>query len=183
MCPGFGPGVSFLKTAEDLRTAATSLGVSWRVAHTSRRFEAVKKSTAVILSEAKDLRSCFCFNDLRTTAEMLRCAQHDRIEFFHSFFLSGCMRPSGAILSILRREIADVPRNGTSAQPAVKNLSPAFVAAVPRQRVAPTSRLAGSLRSQDRPWIGRSAAGVPRVRGAQTWKTTYAPAVKEWASQ
>ena len=161
MCPGFGPGVSFLKTAEDLRTAATSLGVSWRVAHTSRRFEAVKKSTA----------------------EMLRCAQHDRIEFFHSFFLSGCMRPSGAILSILRREIADVPRNGTSAQPAVKNLSPAFVAAVPRQRVAPTSRLAGSLRSQDRPWIGRSAAGVPRVRGAQTWKTTYAPAVKEWASQ
>jgi len=35
-------------------------------------------------------------------------------------------------------------------------------------RVAPTTRLAGPLRSQDRPWIGRSDRDVARVRGALT---------------
>ena len=37
-----------------------------------------KKSQA--LSGAKDPRSCFCPGYLRTTAEMLRCAQHDRLQ-------------------------------------------------------------------------------------------------------
>jgi hypothetical protein len=37
-------------------------------------FEGVKESTAVILSTAKDLRSCSWFNYLRKTAVMLRCA-------------------------------------------------------------------------------------------------------------
>ena len=32
-----------------------------------------------IFMEAKDLSRCLRFKDLRTTAEMLRCAQHDRI--------------------------------------------------------------------------------------------------------
>jgi len=35
-------------------------------------------------------------------------------------------------------------------------------------RVAPTSRLAGPLRSQDRPWIGRGDRDAARVRGAHT---------------
>jgi hypothetical protein len=39
--------------------------------------EGVKKSTFVILSEAKDLRSLLRFKDLRTTAEILRFAQDD----------------------------------------------------------------------------------------------------------
>jgi hypothetical protein len=39
--------------------------------------ERVKKSTFVILSEAKDLRSLLRFNDLRTTPEILRFAQDD----------------------------------------------------------------------------------------------------------
>jgi hypothetical protein len=52
----------------------------------------VKKSTAVILSVAKDLRSWFLFKGLRTTAEMLRYAQHDRFEFFHTFRTSGRIR-------------------------------------------------------------------------------------------
>ncbi len=47
--------------------------------------EGVKKSTAAILGAAKDPRGCFGSNELRRTAEMLRCAQHDRIEFFHTF--------------------------------------------------------------------------------------------------
>jgi len=42
-------------------------------------------------------------------------------------------------------------------------------------QVAPTSRLAGPLRSQDRPWIGRGDRDVARVRGAHTSKTMYAP--------
>ena len=42
-------------------------------------------------------------------------------------------------------------------------------------RVAPTSRLAGPSRSQDRPWLGRGGTGVGRVRGAHTSKTMYAP--------
>jgi hypothetical protein len=37
----------------------------------------MKESTFVILSEAKDLRSLLRFNDLRTTAEILRFAQDD----------------------------------------------------------------------------------------------------------
>jgi hypothetical protein len=45
-----------------------------RVAHGS---EAVKKSMPVILSEAKDPGSFLWFSDLRTTAEILRCAQDD----------------------------------------------------------------------------------------------------------
>jgi hypothetical protein len=39
--------------------------------------EPVKKSAPVILSEAKDPRSFPWFNNLRTTAEILRCAQDD----------------------------------------------------------------------------------------------------------
>jgi hypothetical protein len=49
----------------------------------------VKKSTAVVLSEAKDLGSCSSFNYLRKTAEMLRCAQHDTFEFFQTFCRRG----------------------------------------------------------------------------------------------
>jgi len=45
----------------------------------------VKKSMAVILSEAKDPGSFLWFSDLRTTAEILRCAQDDTSGFFHSF--------------------------------------------------------------------------------------------------
>jgi len=44
----------------------------------------ILSAPAVILSAAKDLRSCFCSNYLRRTAGMLRCAQHDRIEFLHT---------------------------------------------------------------------------------------------------
>jgi hypothetical protein len=47
-----------------------------------RRRDSEKISGHVILSVAKDLRSCFCYNELRRTAEMLRCAQHDRFRFF-----------------------------------------------------------------------------------------------------
>jgi len=47
--------------------------------------ETVNRSRAVILSEAKDLGSCFWCRYLRRTAEMLRCAQHDRVEFVHAF--------------------------------------------------------------------------------------------------
>jgi hypothetical protein len=58
----------------------------------------------VILSEAKNLRSwlrvdsandpssCFWSSYLRRTAEMLRWAQHDRVEFFHT--LSGIGTPA-----------------------------------------------------------------------------------------
>ena len=64
-------------------------GVRWTPSGSGNRTlqgrEGVKKSTTVILSVAKDLSSCFCFKDLRTTVGMLRCAQHDRIEFFHTF--------------------------------------------------------------------------------------------------
>ena len=51
-----------------------------RVAHTSRRFEAVKKLK---------IANChpFIFNGLEY-------AQSPVFDFFHSFFLSGCMRPS-----------------------------------------------------------------------------------------
>jgi len=42
-----------------------------------------------------------------------------------------------------------------------------FDAVIPGgSRVAPTSRLAGPLRSQDGPWMGSSDAGVPCVRTA-----------------
>jgi len=45
----------------------------------------VKKSMPVILSEAKDPGSFLWFIDLRTTAEILRCAQDDtfRISSLH----------------------------------------------------------------------------------------------------
>jgi hypothetical protein len=47
--------------------------------------EKVKKSTmGVILSGAKDLSLLFSGN-----AEMLRCAQHDKSEFFHAFRWEG----------------------------------------------------------------------------------------------
>ena len=42
-------------------------------------------------------------------------------------------------------------------------------------QVAPTSRLAGPLRSQDRPWIGRRDRDLARVRGAHTRKIINAP--------
>jgi len=45
-------------------------------------------------------------------------------------------------------------------------------------RVAPTSRLAGPLRSQDRPWIGRGERDVARVRGAHIYMTMYTPPAK-----
>jgi hypothetical protein len=56
--------------------------------------EAVKKSMAVILSEAKDPGSFLWFSDLRTTAEILRCAQDDTSEFLHTFSRRG-PRPFG----------------------------------------------------------------------------------------
>jgi hypothetical protein len=40
---------------------------------------------ATIFKAAKDLRICFWSSYLPRTAEMLRCAQHDRIEVFHTF--------------------------------------------------------------------------------------------------
>ena len=40
----------------------------------------------VILSEAKDLRSFMPFNELRTTAEILRFAQDDRGEYLSILF-------------------------------------------------------------------------------------------------
>jgi len=45
-------------------------------------FEGAKDQVHVILSEAKDLRSFFQRNDLRTTAEILRFAQDDTFRFF-----------------------------------------------------------------------------------------------------
>jgi hypothetical protein len=54
--------------------------------------EAVNKSWAVTLRGAKDPSSCFWSSFLRRTAEMLRCAQHDRVRFFHTF--SGIGTPS-----------------------------------------------------------------------------------------
>ena len=45
----------------------------------------MKKSTPVILSEAKDPGSFLCFSDLRITTEILRCAQDDRIPISSHF--------------------------------------------------------------------------------------------------
>ena len=73
------------------------------VSAAARVREAVKKSTAVILipqSREKDLRSCFFFNELRTTAGMLLPRlrdQHDRFEFFHSFRGAGSDFSKGEI--------------------------------------------------------------------------------------
>jgi hypothetical protein len=49
-----------------------------RVASFTTGSERVKESMAVILSAAKDLRSCFCCTRLRRTAETLRFAQNDK---------------------------------------------------------------------------------------------------------
>ncbi|SPE23791.1 hypothetical protein SBA2_150025 [Acidobacteriia bacterium SbA2] len=51
----------------------------------------------VILSEAKDPGSFLWFSDLRTTAEILRCAQDDTSEFPHTFSRPGLLyfAPSG----------------------------------------------------------------------------------------
>jgi len=53
--------------------------------------EPVKKSMAVILSEAKDPGSFLWFSDLRTTAEILRGAQDDTSEFLHTFLRRGLL--------------------------------------------------------------------------------------------
>jgi hypothetical protein len=47
----------------------------------SVRQKLLKGQTPVILSAAKDLRSLLWFDDLRTTAEILRCAQDDSCAF------------------------------------------------------------------------------------------------------
>src|SRR3989442_1108347 len=57
--------------------------------------------------------------------------------------------------------------------------NPSKNSTVEEPRVAPTSRLAGPLRSQDRPRIGRGDRDVARVRGAHTRKTMYAPPARE----
>ena len=44
---------------------------------------------AVILSEAEDRGSFLWISDLRTTAEILRCAQDDTSEFLHTFEAMG----------------------------------------------------------------------------------------------
>jgi hypothetical protein len=60
----------------------------------------VKESTSVvILSGAEDLHS-FVFNVM----QMLRCAQHDRPRFFHTFSSLGAIESLG--------QIADIRTNG-----------------------------------------------------------------------
>src|SRR3989442_7668329 len=71
-----------------------------------------------------------------------------------------------------RTMIATSPRISITGNPS-KNST------VEEPRVAPTSRLAGPLRSQDRPRIGRGDRDVARVRGAHTCKTMYAPSARE----
>src|SRR5208283_2680817 len=73
---------------------------------------ACEKSTAVVLSAAKDLRSCFLINELRTTAEMLRCAQHDRFKFFDTFSAAGPYK-----VQLLLRTVRNVQAGNRASRP------------------------------------------------------------------
>jgi hypothetical protein len=72
-----------------LRFAAANL--------TDIKREGVKKSTGCHPERSEGSPQLLWFKHLRGTAEMLRCAQHDRFEFFHTFKTdaAACQPPQG----------------------------------------------------------------------------------------